>query len=373
MALVYEAEAAAEHCAPWVAAGLLDPASGSAAGRVELLTWLAERGLTIEEMVDADRCGQLNSLAGDRALRPGLRLTPGELAARVGIDVSMVHDVRRAAGFPTMNDAAAGLTAEDVRMFELFEAAAGFFTRDEVLRLATVMGAAMRRIADACGETFLRDVEAPMKERSPTNELEMAKANLAGIELARAATAVFAPMFLGHLEVSTLRTRHARQDSEDYDTVPLAVGFVDLSGFTERAGALAPRALRDLIVDFEMRANGVVGDHDGRVIKLIGDEVMFSALSADAACAIADALIRQAPAGTHARGGVAFGEVIASGGDLYGTVVNLASRIADIAVPDELLVNDAVVDGAPARRFEPAGRRRLKGFNEPVRVWSLVH
>jgi adenylate cyclase len=368
---VNEADGAAEHYAAWVAANLLDPASATAASRIELLTWLVERGLTIDEMVAADRCGQLNSVAGDRALRPGSRLTPREVAERVGIDVSMVHDVRRASGFPAMHDDTAGLTNEDVRMFELFEAAAGFFARDEVLRLATVIGAAMRRIADACGETFLRDVEAPMKERAATNELDVATANLAGIELARAATAVFAPMFLGHLEVSTQRTRDARQDSEDYETVPLAVGFVDLSGFTERAGALAPRDLRDLIVDFEMRASGIVGDHDGRVIKLIGDEVMFSAISADAACAIADALIDAAPTGTHARGGVAYGEVIASGGDLYGGVVNLASRIADIAVPDELLVNDAVVSGAPARRFEPAGRRSLKGFNEPVRLWSL--
>jgi adenylate cyclase len=361
----------AERHAAWVAAHLLDPASATAASRVELLTWLTECGLTIDEMVEADGRGQLNSLAGDRALRPGPRLTPPELAERVGIDVSMVHDVRRAAGFPAIDDVTAGLTYEDVPMFELFEAAADFFTRDEVLRLATVMGAAMRRIADACGETFLRDVEAPMKERAPTNELAMARANLAGVELARAATAVFAPMFLGHLEVSTQRTRDARQDSAGYETVPLAVGFVDLSGFTERAGSLAPRDLRDLIVDFEMRASGIVGDHDGRVVKLIGDEVMFSAISADAACAIADALIHAAPAGTHARGGVAYGEVIASGGDLYGSVVNLASRIADIAVPDELLVNDAVVTGAPARRFEPAGRRSLKGFDAPVRLWSL--
>jgi adenylate cyclase len=362
----------AERYDAWLVAKLLDPGSAAAPNRIELLTWLTERGMTIAEMVEADRDGQLNSLAGDRALRPGPKLTPSELAETVGIDVSMVHDIRRASGFPAMKDSTAGLTSDDVDMFVLFEAAARFFTREEVLRLSTVMGAAMRRVADACGETFLRDVEAPLKERTSTSELDMAKANLAGIELARAATAVFAPMFLGHLEVSTQRTRDARRDSEDYETVPLAVGFVDLSGFTERAGALTPRDLRDLIVDFEMRANGIVGDHDGRVIKLIGDEVMFSAVNADAACAIADALIMAAPPGTHARGGVAYGEVIASGGDLYGSVVNLASRIADIAVPDELLVNEAVVAGASTRQFEHAGRRSLKGFNRPVPVWSLT-
>lgn len=364
--------AAAGQEAAWVAHGLLDPTSPTAGPRRELLAWLSAQGLTIDEMVAAAAAGQLRALAGDRALRPGQRLSPRQLAARVGIEVGMVHDVRRASGFPALADDEAGLTDDDVRMFELFETAAGFFNRDEVLRLATVMGSAMRRIADAAGETFLRDVEAPMKQRSPTDEVEMAKANLAGIQLARATTEVFAPMFAGHLELSTRRTRDARRDSEDYETVPLAVGFVDLSGFTERSGTLAPRELRDLIVDFEMRANGIVGDHDGRVIKLIGDEVMFSAINPDAACTIGDALIRAAPSGTHARGGVAYGEVVASGGDLYGPIVNLASRIADIAVPEELLVNDAIEIGATARTFEPAGRRSLKGFSEPIRLWSLV-
>ena len=69
---------------------------------------------------------------------------------------------------------------------------------------------------------------------------------------------------------------------------------------------------------------------------------------------------------------MAFGAVIASGGDLYGPIVNLASRIADIAVPGEVLVNQAIADSVPGRVFEPAGRRQLKGFNDPVRLWTLT-
>ncbi len=356
----------------WIDAGLVDPASPTADQRLELLEWLTERGATIEQMVRACSDNQLVSLAGDGALRPGPRSTPRELAARVGTDVALVQAVRRASGFPAIGDDARELTESDQQMFELFEAAAAFFSREEVLRLATVMGSSMRRIADAAGEMFLRDVEGPMKTSAPTREIDIARANLDAIELARASTGVFAPMFLTHIEVSTERTRAARRDSDDYDTVPLAVGFVDLSGFTERSTRLSPRDLRDMVVDFEARANGIVGDHDGRVVKLIGDEVMFSAISADAACSIALALTHAAPDGTTARGGVAYGEVVASGGDLYGPIVNLASRIADIAIPGEVLVNDAIAAAAPDRTFEPAGRRSLKGFGEPVRVWTLM-
>ena len=56
---------------------------------------------------------------------------------------------------------------------------------------------------------------------------------------------------------------------------------------------------------------------------------------------------------------------------MYGETVNLASRITDIAVPGEVLVNEAVVQRADSLAFLPAGRRQLKGFAEPVRLWSL--
>jgi adenylate cyclase len=69
---------------------------------------------------------------------------------------------------------------------------------------------------------------------------------------------------------------------------------------------------------------------------------------------------------------VAYGPVIASGGDLYGPIVNLASRLADIAVPGEVLVNDAIAGTVTDHAFEPAGRRQLKGFSEPERLWSLT-
>lgn len=356
----------------WIEAGLLDPQSPNADGRRELLAWFDEQGVTIDAMVDAARQGQLNSVAGDLAIRPGPRLSPRELAARLDIDVQLVHDVRRASGLPAVGDDERDLTDGDVTLFEIFTAASAFFSRDEVLRFSTVLGSSMRRIADAAGEMFLRDVEAPMKADGTSNELEMAKANLFAIDLAQVSTGIFAPMFLSHIEVSTQRTRQARRDSDDYETVPLAVGFVDLSGFTERSGALTPRELRDLVVDFEMRANGIVGDHDGRVIKLIGDEVMFSAIDAEAACSIALALTEAAPADIPARGGLAYGEVVASGGDLFGPIVNLASRLADIAVPAEVLVNESIVASVGAERFEPAGRRLLKGFSVPLSVWSLV-
>jgi len=113
------------------------------------------------------------------------------------------------------------------------------------------------------------------------------------------------------------------------------------------------------------------------VVKHIGDEVMFVALDAATGCAIAEALLHVADAaGIEPRGGVAVGDVISRHGDYYGPVVNLASRLADLAIPGEILVDEATTAAAGGEAgpwsFRPAGRRQLKGFERPVEVFALV-
>jgi adenylate cyclase len=288
----------------------------------------------------------------------------------VDIDLQLVHDVRRASGLRAVADDERGLTDGDVALLELFKAASAFFSHDEVLRFSAVVGSAMRRIADAADEMFLRDVEAPLKGGGESSELEMAQAGLLAVELAQVSTGIFAPMFLGHFETSTQLTRLARRNSDDYETVPLAIGFVDLSGFTERSSTLSPRELRDLVVDFEMRASGIVGDHDGRVIKLIGDEVMFSAIDAEALCSIALALIEAAPSDIPPRGGLAYGEVVASGGDRdQPAVASALSRPPSHVFPARALVNIAQVFVSPP--VADRGRGGSKKIN-PCHGWRVL-
>ncbi|MFK8026390.1 MAG: adenylate/guanylate cyclase domain-containing protein [Ilumatobacter sp.] len=110
------------------------------------------------------------------------------------------------------------------------------------------------------------------------------------------------------------------------------------------------------------------------MVKLIGDEVMFVASDAAAACRTGSELMHGFGSEHELvvpRGGVAYGEVLARGGDYYGSVVNLASRLVDEAVPEELLVTDELAAAAVGCVFEPAGRRMVKGFTEPVSVQSL--
>src|SRR6185369_5504341 len=108
----------------------------------------------------------------------------------------------------------------------------------------------------------------------------------------------------------------------------------------------------------------VVTSRGCRLVKLIGDEVMFVTLDAAAACDAALALLDEfaAHATVTPRGALAAGDLLVRGGDYYGPIVNLASRVAELAVPRELLVTAAVADEvrSDVLRFEPAGKRMLK-------------
>jgi adenylate cyclase len=353
----------------WTEAGLLDPSSPAADGRRALLRWLTELGIGIESMVEANRIGDLTGLPGDRALQPGARFTVAELARRTGFDLDTAVQLRIAAGFAPSPPDESSCTADDVTVFELFSLARSLFSHDELLHFTRVVGTSVRRVAEAANEMFMRDVGVGL-QRDEVDELGQAMAGVQAVELACQATGLFDPLFRAHLGQSNQAARRAHSGHHDLTTTPLTVGFVDLAGFTERVGAATPAELLQLVSSFEATAHDLVTSHGGRLVKLIGDEVMFATVEPDDACTIALALMTLEA--VPARGGLAHGEVVTSGGDLYGTVVNLASRIADQAIVGEVLVNEAIVSTVAGRTFEPAGRRSLKGFSEPVRLWSLT-
>jgi class 3 adenylate cyclase len=108
-------------------------------------------------------------------------------------------------------------------------------------------------------------------------------------------------------------------------------------------------------------------------VKSIGDEVMIAAGDAASVTAIALTLIRERrdDHSVLARAGVSAGHVLFRLGDYYGPVVNLASRLTDEAAPDEVLA-DRVAAASTGVTAVPAGRLALKGFPEPVEVWTVT-
>jgi adenylate cyclase len=359
--------------AEFEAAGLYDPRAPHAADRLAFLEWLVGQGATVAQIVAAHRRGALAELASDLKLRPGPRLTAREVARRNGLTVEQVLALSLAVGLPP-RDADDPIYGEDDSItFESFAVASGLFGAPATRRFVRVIGSSLARIAEAAVSLFQVNVEGPLRASGGT-DLDVAKENMRAIATLGQVRQMLQVLFTGHMERAIRLLRDARP-RRSVDTATLAVGFVDLVGFTTLSHRMSPQELAQVIERFEETAYDVATAREGRVVKLIGDEVMFVTVDPAAACDIALTLFERFAddVAVTPRGGLAFGELLLRGGDYYGPVVNLAARVAQIAVPNELLATTemaAAVASAPLR-FEPAGKRMLKGFDEPVALASV--
>src|SRR5665811_2239800 len=168
-------------------------------------------------------------------------------------------------------------------------------------------------------------------------------------------------------------------DSEptlDSSGVVRCVGFADLVSFTGLVRRLSERELARVVQRFESLASDVVTAHGGRVIKTVGDEILFVAIGAAPAAAIALDLVEamgQDDVLPDVRVGVASGRVISRLGDVFGNTVNRASRLTAVARPRTVLVDDAIAASlASTSGFEMSvlRRRTLRGIG-PVTPWVL--
>lgn len=145
------------------------------------------------------------------------------------------------------------------------------------------------------------------------------------------------------LAAATGRVVQAADDEEMVDR-RLAVGFADLVGFTRLTRRLEEEELGELVEAFETTSADLVAAHGGRLIKTLGDEVLFAADDAGTAGEIALRLVEAMSQDTTMpalRVGIAFGTVTTRMGDVFGTTVNLASRLTSIAPKDAVLVDGA--------------------------------
>lgn len=344
--------------------------------RLELLRWIESRGHTIEHMIDGASTGNLSSVAGDRRMVPGDRLTRAEAIERCGLEPDVFDAFATAFGFVPVAGAPpgeVGYTVDEIEVFELLGVLSSMFSPDEGLSFVRVLGSSLGRLGEAVVSMFLADVESPHIE-SGDGELALARKVYDGVGLLDGLTARLDPILRRNVLQAVERSRRASLGDERLK-YRFAVGFVDLVGFTERSEQMSTAELASFVRDFEGTAHDIAVENGARVVKLIGDEVMFVATDSNDACRTAAALTTAFTAGDGVvvpRGGLALGDVLMRGGDYYGSVVNLASRLVDQAVPEEVLVTEAVVQDATACRFEPAGRRMMKGFDAPVPTWSLV-
>jgi adenylate cyclase len=284
--------------------------------------------------------GQVDAIA--RALEPYLDLEDHrydleEVARLSGIDAEPLRDFWRALGFPDPRPGEKVFGEADVRMLsQVVEMMADGLVEPEVARqMARVIGASLDRIAAAQIDANVRQAEEISTEP-------------AAAELTREA----AKLVPGVLELvwrrrlaAEARRRMVRSGTEG--GAPVCVGFADLVGFTAQTQQLDTSALAEVVGRFETIAFDVVGAQGGRVVKTIGDEVMFVNDDAVSGCHTALELARryrEDEALSDVRVGLALGPVLERDGDVYGHTVNLASRIVSIAYPGSVIVSAEVHD-----------------------------
>lgn len=356
--------------AEYQALGLYDPEGPHAVQRLELLEFLTGLGATADDLV-AYR-DELPGLASVVVLRGGPAMTLAEAAERSGLSEEKIRRVTRAAGFPQPGADDRAISEGFLAVAEGMAAAEAVFGEEAVLQLVRVMGAAMARVADAMVSAFLVNVEPAVRYEDPVG-LGVARANAQAVSLLPGAVPGLDVLLRQHI-IGARRTILGDAADAGYETQRLFVGFVDLVGSTDLARRLSTRELGVMLTEFESVAADAVTAAGGRVVKLIGDEILYTATDAAAACRIARDLVAtfaDHPSLPPVRAGLAAGEVMLRDGDVFGPVVNLAARAVKAAEPGEVVTppDVAAAAGLPAQALQ---ERPLKGLGPGVELVRLA-
>ncbi|GAA1905075.1 adenylate/guanylate cyclase domain-containing protein [Nocardioides lentus] len=279
---------------------------------------------------------------------PGL--TRREVADRADVPVEVAEELWRRLGFPATADDDVAFVEADVEALRLARELTemGVLDPDSQAALVRTWGRSFARLAEWQTALLARVATAGSDGGVPASSDADPMARLTALtdEVLPRVETLQSYVWRRHLASAT--ARRLAQGSRDGGTATrLAVGFVDIVGYTATSRNLDESALVAWVEGFEDTATTVVVDHGGRVIKNIGDEVLYVADDPAAAAEIALALVERGAGDDDfpgVRAGVSYGEVVARLGDVFGETVNLAARLTSAARPGTVLVESGVHD-----------------------------
>jgi adenylate cyclase len=356
----------------------LDPAALGDDAVAAVRDMLLGLGCTPAELAEAEREGTLPLLAVERLMVP--EVATHDLAAvceRSGLDADQVVHLWRTLGYPVPRPDEVAFTDADVEILgEIGHLLAGdVASTDLVLQMSRVIGSSMARIASSQVDAISAGVAGSPRAvaRAEHAELTDERIVVSAAALLPIVPRVLAATWRRHLQAAIRRRLTIVEAGQGHMGV---VGFADLVGFTVLSQQVGEDELAAIVDQFEQLAFDVVTAQGGRVVKMIGDEVMFTVDSAEAAAEIGLALAegtRGADELSDLRVGLAAGPLLEREGDLYGPVVNLASRITSIAFPGTIVVSASVRDQLEGReeyRLRSMRARYLKDIGR-VPLWVL--
>ncbi len=346
-----------------------------AAALAHVRSLLLDAGATEDEIDQAAAEDVLDLLAVDRLLVPGpRRYTQEEVAERTGLDLDLLRRFWRALGFRDIVEGERAYTDLDIEAVGLFQSmvALGAAEVDTALQLARVIGSSMARIAEA------EVVPGSMAIGAAEDSVLAADAFASVADATLPAMArLLEFVWRRHVQAATRRTMLLRTLGHTVGASPvLAVGFADMVGFTLLSQHLSEEELASVVRRFEEISHDNVTGLGGRVVKMIGDEVMFVIDGVVAAARIGLGLAEAYADDellSDVRVGLAVGPVLVRDGDYYGPTVNLAHRIVNIANPGTVLMSDEfhteLMAAAPDEFTGQALRPRVLKDLGRVQLW----
>ena len=386
--LAREADVDAGEIDELVAAGILrpDPVGDFAAvdvPRIRLAHALREGGITPDDLRWATETKRLPiERVAEMSAPPGRSdHTFGEFVASLGGRGEQLPSLYAAFGLAVPPPEAAIPVDEErlLRQFMEFWAMVDD-APDVALRAAHIVGDGVRRITAGTLDLFdehggsppdrLRRGQSQEESMRPSFALPPLQRDLLHWLDARHTEHEVFERIVGFMEGAVASAGRAQPRSID----PPAIAFVDLAGYTELTVASGDERAAEFATRFHFVSSRVVADHGGRVVKQLGDGVLLRFRSGgDAIAGVRKLVATIADAGLPAaHAGIAVGRFVVRDGDVYGSVVNLAARIAAHAQSGEVLlpIEDARVLLSPAD-WEDAGTAALKGIPDPIGLARL--
>lgn len=303
-----------------------------------------------------------------------------ETAESAGVSLLSARKIWRALGFPNVSDDDKYFTELDADALRRITGLVreGVVTEDGAISITRSVGQMMDRMVAWQVEALVED----MVVNGGKTDAE-----------AREELLTILPEFIDELEeiavygyrrqlnaaVLRLALRAEKENSvTDQNALPLArgIGFADLVSYTSLSRQMNEKTLASLIKSFEQKCAEVVAVGGGRIIKTVGDEIMFLTESPEVGARISLALskmIRENPDLPEARVAFVWGRVLPRLGDVYGPTVNLASRLVALAEPGVVLTDDTTaetIENDEKFVLIPQGVRNVRGFGNvsPVAI-----
>ena len=266
--------------------------------------------------------------------------TRAQVAAKAGVRLELAEELWHQLGFAHAADDDVVFTERDVqalrRTVELIDL--GVLTDDSRAALVRTWGRSFARLAEWQVRLL---AELSVTAEDPHQRIE---------ELTEVVLPHVAELqdYIWRRHLASAAGRLLEGPATGGRTSQLAVGFVDIVGYTGRSKELTDGELVAWLETFEGHLTSSVTSYGGRLIKTIGDEVLF--VADDALAAVEIGLIATARGADETdpfppvRAGVAYGDVVSRLGDVLGPTVNLAARLTSLARPGAVLVDRGVYD-----------------------------